>query len=343
MHVKGARNEEEKMNISLILTKDCNLRCKYCYEDTGPKDKAMMTFDTAKAALDSLRPSEVTFFGGEPLIQKELALKIIDYGLGLKIKAYSFTTNATLIDEEFLLALKARPAKVNFLVSIDGPENVHNRLRQNYKATEHGIHLLQKHGYSPEARMTFTPGTIPHLAYSVYFLHGLGFNNIAFLPADSLKFDYTDDDYFEFLVQLTEILSWYDQLPEESRPKLKFLEDVKKPKNAPCGLGTGYVAVDEKGDIYPCHRFVFIPQSKIGNIETGLKTELKEFYSCFSKYNFATCNTCGAQKYCFGSCPAANYFAHGHTLVPDQKICNFKRAEIELALNYLKEAPKVVQ
>lgn len=332
------------MNISLILTKDCNLRCKYCYEDTGPKDKAMMSFDTAKTALDSLRPSEVTFFGGEPLIQKELALKIIDYGLGLKIKAYSFTTNATLIDEEFLLALKARPAKVNFLVSIDGPENVHNRMRQNYKATEHGIHLLQKHGYSPEARMTFTPGTIPHLAYSVYFLHGLGFNNIAFLPADSLKFDYTDDDYFEFLVQLTEILSWYDQLEPEARPELKFLKDVKKPKNAPCGLGTGYVAVDEKGDIYPCHRFVFIPQSKIGNIETGLKTDLKEFYSCFSKFNFATCNTCGAQKYCFGSCPAANYFAHGHTLVPDQKICNFKRAEIEIALNYLKmEAPKVVQ
>lgn len=331
------------MNISLILTKDCNLRCKYCYEDTGPKDKAKMSFDTAKAALDTLKPSEVTFFGGEPLIQKELALKIIDYGIGLKIKAYSFTTNATLIDKEFLEALKLRPAKVGFLVSIDGPENVHNRMRQNYKATEHGIHLLQKYGYPLEARMTFTPGTIPHLAYSVYFLHGLGFNNIAFLPADSLKFDYTDDDYFEYMVQLTEILSWYDQLEPEARPELKFLKDVKKPKNAPCGLGTGYVAVDEKGDIYPCHRFCFIPQSKIGNISTGLKNEMKEFYSCFSKFNFATCSTCGAQKYCFGSCPAANYFAHGHTLVPDQKICNFKRAEIEIALNYLKGAPKVVQ
>lgn len=331
------------MNISLILTKDCNLRCKYCYEDTGPKDKAKMSFDTAKAALDTLKPSEVTFFGGEPLIQKELALKIIDYGLGLKIKAYSFTTNATLIDKEFLEALKLRPAKVGFLVSIDGPENVHNRMRQNYKATEKGIHLLKKYGYNSEARMTFTPGTIPHLAYSVYFLHGLGFNNIAFLPADSNKFNYTEDDYFEFMVQLTEILSWYDQLGPESRPRLKFLEDVKNTKNAPCGLGRGYVAVDEKGDIFPCHRFCFIPQSKIGNIETGLKNEMKEFYSCFSKYNFATCSTCGAQKYCFGSCPAANYFSHGHTLVPDQKICNFKRAEIELALNYLKEVKPVVQ
>jgi uncharacterized protein len=342
MHVKGARNEEEKMNISLILTKACNLKCKYCYEG-GPIVRDMMSFETAKKALDSLKPSEVTFFGGEPLIQKELALKIIDYGIGLKIKAYSFTTNATLIDEDFLKELKSRPADVNFLVSIDGPENVHNRHRQNYKATEHGINLLKKHGYDPEARMTFTPGTIPHLAYSVYFLHGLGFNNIAFLPADSNKFDYTDDDYFEFMVQLTEILSWYDQTEPESRPRLKFLEDVKNTKNAPCGLGRGYVAVDEKGDIFPCHRFCFIPQSKIGNIETGLKNEMKEFYSCFSKYNFATCSTCGAQKYCFGSCPAANYFSHGHTLVPDQKICNFKRAEIELALNYLKEVKPVVQ
>ena len=41
--------------------------------------------------------------------------------------------------------------------------------------------------------------------------------------------------------------------------------------------------------------------------------------------------------------PAANYFSHGHTLVPDQKICNFKRAEIGIALNYLKEVKPVVQ
>ena len=74
-------------NITFIVTKDCQLACKYCYL-VGKNEKERMTWDVAKQAIDyilsheeDMREESVVwdFIGGEPFLELELIDKICDY------------------------------------------------------------------------------------------------------------------------------------------------------------------------------------------------------------------------------------------------------------------------
>ena len=83
-------------NIAFIVTKDCQLACKYCYL-VGKNTKERMTWDIAKHAIDYILSHEDQFreksvvwdfIGGEPFIEIDLIDKICDY-----LKTEMFRTN----------------------------------------------------------------------------------------------------------------------------------------------------------------------------------------------------------------------------------------------------------
>jgi uncharacterized protein len=102
------------------VTEDCNLNCGYCgygefYGDFTARHKSYMPFEIAKTILDYLLPYwesdkhssfkreiNISFYGGEPLMNMNLIQKIIDYTEQLEFKysrpIYSMTTNAMLLD-----------------------------------------------------------------------------------------------------------------------------------------------------------------------------------------------------------------------------------------------------
>ena len=78
---KGWKEEESK-NVTFIVTKDCQLICKYCYL-VGKNTHERMPFETAKQSIDYLldtpefssEPAVVfEFIGGEPFLEVELPL-----------------------------------------------------------------------------------------------------------------------------------------------------------------------------------------------------------------------------------------------------------------------------
>lgn len=80
-------------NITFIVTEDCNLRCKYCYQ-VHKNHKKVMSFETAKKAVDYFLDNPHIFnaeaviwdfIGGEPLLQINLIDRITDY---IKIQTY---------------------------------------------------------------------------------------------------------------------------------------------------------------------------------------------------------------------------------------------------------------
>ena len=94
---------------SLCLTHNCNLNCIYCYQQHDTNNH--MSFETACKCIDEIFDHipddmdevEVSFIGGEPLIEFELIKRIVDYTKRKKVKhPYIFyaTTNGTLLDEE---------------------------------------------------------------------------------------------------------------------------------------------------------------------------------------------------------------------------------------------------
>ena len=74
-------------SITFIVTKDCQLACKYCYL-VGKNEKERMPFDIAKQAIDYIFNHEREFkeesviwdfIGGEPFLEIDLIDKICDY------------------------------------------------------------------------------------------------------------------------------------------------------------------------------------------------------------------------------------------------------------------------
>ena len=73
--------------ITFIVTKDCQLACKYCYL-VGKNSKERMSWEVAKAAIDNILSHEDDmkeesvvwdFIGGEPFLEIDLIDKICNY------------------------------------------------------------------------------------------------------------------------------------------------------------------------------------------------------------------------------------------------------------------------
>ena len=85
------------------------MNCKYCYEK-GIHKNNQIDLQMVKNIIDIEARSKtkqciITFFGGEPLLKKGLIYEISKYIKSKKYKTkfmYNMTTNATLIDDEFI-------------------------------------------------------------------------------------------------------------------------------------------------------------------------------------------------------------------------------------------------
>jgi len=132
-----------KRKISMMtiqLTQDCNLRCKYCvYSEEHNRSQRshstkVMSWETAKKAVDFLAehsidsPSiNIGFYGGEPLLEFSLLKKIIEYCkvifLGKEF-SLNMTTNGILLTDEIILYLEDQ--NVSLMISIDGPKEIND-------------------------------------------------------------------------------------------------------------------------------------------------------------------------------------------------------------------------
>lgn len=128
-------------SVTLALTEQCNLRCKYCgympkYMD-GNYHLKEMPREVAFAAIDFLlrnsQESDVCnlgFYGGEPLLRLDLIKDCISYikdRYPFRQPTYSITTNATLINDEVADFLIENNVKVT--ISFDGVTKDQNKYR----------------------------------------------------------------------------------------------------------------------------------------------------------------------------------------------------------------------
>ena len=118
------------MNYTIHLTGKCNLRCKYCYEN---KNNTEISFNHIKALIDNeiktnSNHSVITFYGGEPLLRKDLIYQTVDYIKSRECPTkfyFNMTTNGMLMDAEFIKYIKENNF-INIAYSFDGNKDVQN-------------------------------------------------------------------------------------------------------------------------------------------------------------------------------------------------------------------------
>lgn len=123
----------------LLPTERCNFRCTYCYERFEIGHMSPDVVDSVCAFLDRRLPEldrfEIGWFGGEPLLAKDVVRRISAHarrlaaGLPGLTYAANMTTNGYLLDGATATELVGNGVD-SYQVSLDGPEDVHNRTRR---------------------------------------------------------------------------------------------------------------------------------------------------------------------------------------------------------------------
>lgn len=152
-------NERERTVIE--ITQKCNLRCKYCtfgggFIDHRNHSSLTISLITLKKTIlqaiecgKRLNEISISFYGGEPLIAFNLIKFAVNFAKSESNKKnirFSLTTNATLIDVQKAQFFKDN--NFNLLISLDGPEFMHNQYRVfpngsgSYAATIKGLKIL---------------------------------------------------------------------------------------------------------------------------------------------------------------------------------------------------------
>lgn len=302
-------------NITLIVTKDCQLACKYCYL-VGKNDKERMSWEVAKKAIDYILSQENDFkeksvvwdfIGGEPFLEIDLIDKICDY---LKLEMYrlghhwfnsyrfSFSTNGINYDSPKVQSFISKNAQhLSIGITIDGTQRKHdlNRIwkgevpeRGSYKDVVQNIPLWLSQFPDGATKVTISTDDIPYIKESVLHLYSLGIKevniNVVFediwKPGDDIRFE-------EQLIELADAIIDGEYYAEYACSF--FTEFIGKPlepedNNNWCGAGK-MLAIDAQGNFYPCTRFAaYSLRSKkpiiIGNINTGIdKNKLRPFLS----------------------------------------------------------------
>lgn len=328
------------MDVSLVLTHDCNLGCGYCY--TGAKFRKRMSRETAEKGLDlafgdGAEEVQLSYFGGEPTLELDLLLELARSARERARKTgkrvvQTVTTNGTLLDEAKLAALYAED--IYLALSIDGVRPAHdaNRPRMgggsSFDAVEQALRLLVAAGRPFETISVITPASVGWLGESVAYLFDAGVPRVALNPCYEAAWDDAGLERWEQGLRAaadavaglmrsgrTVSLSLFDN---------KILAALKGGLGAEdkCKLGDGFVAISPEGHLYPCERLVAEddkPELRVGHVDTGLSWErvcgLRPKVLEKSEDKHATneeCDSCAERYRCAASCACANLAETGN-------------------------------
>ncbi|MBI3785635.1 MAG: His-Xaa-Ser system radical SAM maturase HxsB [Deltaproteobacteria bacterium] len=124
---------------AFVLTHRCNHGCQYCHSSIVGMERmdTDMSIEVARRGVDvafsTTSPAlTIEFQGGEPTANWEVLKFIVDYARqknldAKKVLSFALVTNLSLMDDEKLDFLLDR--KVQICTSMDGPADLHNKIR----------------------------------------------------------------------------------------------------------------------------------------------------------------------------------------------------------------------
>lgn len=319
------------MYFHVILTDDCNLCCKYCRakafeeEDEGdPMEEVPVEIDEDLAPDLNYDPHllyrflardpspTVTFYGGEPLMRKDLVERIIREA---PAQRFMIQTNGLLLD-------KLDPEIVNrfttILVSLDGREDLtdDNRGAGVFSRVMGNVKKILANGYRGEliARMTVTERTdifdaVRYLAMNPHHsFHSIHWQMDANFTRDLSHRQFADwvtNSYNPGIRSLVRV--WVDEMEKNGRvlrwyPFIDPMEDLLYGRDSllRCGSGHTNYTILTDGHIAPCPIMIGMKQYYCGHIENADPQNLPKILIG------GECSDCHIRAFCGGRCLYSN-------------------------------------
>ena len=324
----------------------CNLKCHYCYyldkaEIYGGREPRMseqMLEHFVKEYIAANDVNEVFFnwHGGEPLLagldfyRKAVAFQQ-KYSGGKKIHN-TLQTNATLITPEWAQFFRTNGFLIG--VSLDGPQNIHDRYRGGkggasvFDRVIRGIMELYRAGVQYNVMATVNRQSEGRALEIYQFLKSAGTRFIQFMPvvehvkdglivspetegAKLAPWSVSAEGFGQFLCDI------FDHWVRNDVGKV-FINQFDAALACWCGVQPGLCAmaetcggnsiIEHNGDLYPCDHFVYADY-RIGNV---LETDLRTLMNSSKQVKFGIdkrsglpqkCLRCRWFFACHGECP----------------------------------------
>ncbi len=367
--------------LTLIVTNDCNMRCKYCYESMNDvkykfnfSSTMGMSLDTAKKALDDYfrvykRIQTIMFFGGEPTLKANLIKDICAYindkytsGTIEQMPSFGIITNGTILNNHIIDIFLKYEFQVT--VSLDGGKDDHDRYRilrngmGSYTKVAENIKKLKERNIPVMIQSTITPESVK-VDRDVYelskqYLNKFGISNPHIVPAQ-----FSDDVWSR---EVSELLQ--NEFTEGIQKNLDAIEagnlDTVYPfsymisilgalvskdyKGIRCPAGFE-AAISPEGKYYPC--FMLVDETydfSFGSVSTGIDSNHLKKMDSFIMRNFKSLNTECSTCWARGFCTGclgASYKTGNSLDFNYQITCNLTKQMGEEIILYLSELSSV--
>lgn len=385
--------------ITLNVTYKCPTACLYCFvKNYGCNEGQDMTFETAIKAIHMLTPENavpnVGFFGGEPLMNFPLIEKVVlyveklyaeleakyvdniskisDEGKKAEMKlwhsiycqkpTFNLTTCGTPIIENHRIAdfLFSGKHNFNFIVSLDGAEELHNKYRpgkdgrNSFQGAMEFLKEAKRLGFKGHIalRGTFTREDI-QLVKRVEFLNNLvkgGYaQSVSVEPmvlgenTEGGYLSFRKDDINELAKEYIELSNWVVDRLNNDLPAWFYHFQVpgsriwyRTPYITECGAGKigGYFTIEPNGDIAACHRTA---HSNIGNITYGIDLKKSECWQDNTITNKERCSRCIWRFVCGGGCRATAIDCGYPITGTNPVMCSIEYAKIYACVNLINQ------
>jgi uncharacterized protein len=311
-------------HIMLIPTLGCPSKCKYCW--SSEEGSPIMSIETIKevvAWLKNFRSDRVTFtfHGGEPLLAGadfyRQALPLLSDGLKELTPEFAMQTNLWRMTPEIAEVLAKYQVPIGS--SIDGPEAITDSQRGDgyFAKTMRGYEIAKAAGLSVRFICTFTNKSVKFRDEIFDFFLKNGFTLKLHPALPSLRSENPKEwalepaEYGDLLVYLLD-----KALEHMNEIEVMNINDLCRCVFTRRGTVCTYVdcmgntfAIGPDGSIYPCYRFVGMPEYVMGNVYDHpsmgdlMQSEAGKLMSGFKEFVDSACKECSHIKYCRGGCP----------------------------------------
>jgi radical SAM protein with 4Fe4S-binding SPASM domain len=331
---------EDLKHVNLILTNTCNLSCSYCYEQ-HQRDYGRFTVDSLKQIymfLANVNDSDgklLQFFGGEPLIHKNLILDFLrthedDLTANMQDVRISMITNGTLLTEEFIKEYFSYPfTSMSISLDTDDAENDHREVTQ--EQVDHIINLVSHIPANPKnerhvsIRCTISRETAPRLKAFCERLYTAGIRAMVIHPLTMSAADgnllWTPEEWHRLQIDIQGLVRNLDNF------EIHFSEGVGGKKAGNCMVGSDMIAVDASGDFAGCYFFTnqkaALQHTILGNIfDNSIYTSRYESFqkSYDALFEHEQCKACDLKGFCY-QCPAGNLHTGDKQMFRPDSMC----------------------
>ena len=315
-------NFPEKMQFTIAPTLACPLSCYYCFEknhsnyimDKETMDKVYEYIVNMLKQNINIKRLHITWFGGEPLVGKNII-----YDIGSKLYNYckknkivytaKILTNGILLDRNILEDMVNKHVITAIQFTLDGNENDYVEIKKG--TTEQYKKLKKLISISPDIIETYVRLNVTNSNYHTLLKEVIDIldkrknqnnNHLIFYAMPVIDYTncnekrMTEEEMNRFRAELKDILKKYNVLKRHvtssARTTAAFCGAMRL-----CNLTFG-----PQGEMYRCENLIGDTTNIIGNVYEGRFYNKQDFQLPEGKL-YEKCKECNFLPVCWAGCP----------------------------------------